>query len=328
MDVERLTVEEFGAGPFMLLEHEPGVRSVLAGNPDYWEEGKPYLDEIVYLLVPEAATRSTMLTSGVADVAHRLAVQSAPAIAAHPDTSVLGAPGAWLGITMRGDTPPFDNKLVRQAMQAAADRESIVQAATLGMGVVGYDHPLAPTDPYFATQYAPPAYDPELAMSLLEQAGYPDGIDITLHTADVSPGHVEMAVAFAEGAAAGIRVDVQRGPANTYWGGVWFVEPLSSVSWAPRGLDGVMSEVYDSASAMNVQQYFNPVLDDLIVKARGQNLEGQKDTYAEIQRLLVDDVQIIITAFRPATIGLQNHVRGVAAHPLDILILRDAWLDK
>ena len=74
VDVERLTIEEFGAGTFMLLEHEPGVRSVLAGNPDYWEEGKPYLDEIVYLLVPEAATRSTMLTSGVADVAHRLAV--------------------------------------------------------------------------------------------------------------------------------------------------------------------------------------------------------------------------------------------------------------
>ena len=232
------------------------------------------------------------------------------------------------GIGDRETPVLYDGHDGRKAMQAAVNREAIVQAATLGQGVVGYDHPLAPTDPRFTPQYAPPAYDPELAKSLLEQAGYPNGIDITLHTADVAPGHVEMALAFKESAAAaGIRVDVQRGPAEGYWLDKWFVEPLSTISWTPRGVDSVMSEVYDSASTMNVEQYFNPVLDDLIVKARGQDLEGQKETYAEIQRILVDDVPIIITAFQPSLLGVRNHVRGVVAHPLGIMIVRDAWLD-
>ena len=329
VDVERLTLEEFGTGPFMLTEHEPGVRSVMVRNPDYWEEGKPYLDEIVILQVSEVATRSQLLQSGDADVVHGLELQSALAIEADPNTMVSSAPGPWIGITMRGDTPPFDNKLVRQAMQAAADRETLVQAATLGQGSVGYDHPIAPTDPRFTSEYAPPAYDPELAKSLLAQAGYENGIDVTLHTADIGPGHIEMAVAFQQSAAeAGIRVDVQRGPAEGYWGGVWFVEPLSTVHWSARGLDSLLSETFSSESAMNVQQYFNPVLDELIVKARGQDLEGQKETYAEIQRILIEDVPIVIVAFQPNLLGLRSDVRGVAAHPVGIMLVQDAWLDR
>ena len=212
VDSERLVLEEFGTGPFILEEHLPGERTTMVRNPDYWEEGKPYLDEIVILLLAEAATRAEALKSGDVDIAYHLEPLSTPGIEAHPDTEVLVAPPTTaIVLEMDNSRPPFDNILVRKAMQAATDRETIGQAALLGLGSLGYDHSIPPDDPLFASQYAPPAYDPDFARSLLEQAGYPDGLDITLHTGDIGPGMIEMAVAYKESAApAGIRVEVQR----------------------------------------------------------------------------------------------------------------------
>ena len=68
VDVERLIHEEFGTGPFIIVEHLPGERTSMVRNPDYWEEGKPYLDELVIMLIAEAATRAEALKSGDADI--------------------------------------------------------------------------------------------------------------------------------------------------------------------------------------------------------------------------------------------------------------------
>ena len=149
--------------------------------------------------IPEPAIRAETLKAGGMDLLFLLEPQSIDDINAHPDTEVLTVPSlTWMGLPMRTDTPPFDNKLVRKAMQAATDREAINQAGLLGMGAIAYDHPIPPSDPRFAPQHKPPDYNPELARQLLAEAGYPDGIDVTLHTADVGTGLVGMALAFKE----------------------------------------------------------------------------------------------------------------------------------
>jgi peptide/nickel transport system substrate-binding protein len=108
---------------------------------------------------------------------------------------------------------PFDNVLVRKAIQAATDREAIRQSALLGKGSIAHDHPIPPNDPHFASQHVPPAYDTGLAKSLLEQAGYPNGIDLTLVTSPAGAPMVEMAVAMKERAKpAGIRIDIREVP--------------------------------------------------------------------------------------------------------------------
>ena len=139
--------------------------------------------------------------------------RTSPGVQDHPETFVLKRDSfSWIGMPIRTDVPPFDNKLVRQAMQAALDREAVNQAALLGLGIPAFDHPIPPVDPRFAPQYAPPDYNPELAKQLLAEAGYPDGIDITLHTGDVGPGMIEMAVAYQQSAkAAGINVEFEPG---------------------------------------------------------------------------------------------------------------------
>ena len=147
VDVDRLTLEAFGTGPFILDEWLPGERATMVRNPDYWEEGRPFLDEIVFVGIAEAVTRSEALKSGDVDVVYLLETQSVAGVDAHPDTKVLSVGSAGhFGITMDNSRPPFDNKLVRKAFQAATDRELINQAATLGLGSITYDHPFADSD--------------------------------------------------------------------------------------------------------------------------------------------------------------------------------------
>ena len=248
------------------------------------------------------------------DLIYDLEPQSVAAIEAHPDTVVLEVSSLTnIGLDMRVDVPPFDNNLLRKAMQAATDRDVINQAALLGLGEIAYDHPIHPNDPLFAPQYAPPDYDPDLARSLLEQAGYPDGTDITLHTADVGSGMLELAVAFAEVARpAGIRVHIVRTSPDTFWDNVWMNEYFTVVWWYGRPKpDQALSLQYKSDSNWNPPRYFNDELDALIVRARGQNLEGQKVTYAEIQRILIDDVPRLVVAYRPMLYGARKDVRDV-----------------
>ncbi len=317
VDVERLYLEEFGTGPFIIEEYLPGERTTMVRNPDYWEQGKPYLDELVILFIPEAATRAEMLKSGDVELVYQLEPQSVAGIADYPDTVVLNkASLSWNGLVMRVDTSPFDNKLVRQAMQAATDRQSINQAALLGLGIIARDHPVPPIDPRFAPQYAPPEYNPELAKQLLAEAGYPDGIDVTLHTADVGSGLIEMALAFKESAApAGIRVDVVRTAVDVFWDEMWNHEAFTVTFWYGRpNPDQALSIQIMSDVAWNAPRYNNAELDELIIKARGQDLEGQIETYAEVQRIMIDDVPRIIPAFQPWIYGARANVRGVTPH--------------
>ena len=332
VDVERLTLEAFGTGPFLLEEHLPGERTTMVRNDDYWEEGKPYLDEFVILNLHEAATRAEALKSGDVDVIFDLEPQSVADIESHPDTVVLeAASGSWIGLNMMNDRAPFDNKLIRQAFQAATDRESIRQAALLGRGTIAYDHPVSPNETLFASQYAPPGYDPELAKQLLAEAGYPDGIDITLHTSDIGAGMVELAVAFKESAApAGIRVDVQQHATDVYWSNYSMQTPFNVTWWAGRpNPDLALSIQSLSGAPWNDAAYDNKTLTELVIRARAENPEERKETYAEIQRIMIDDVPRIVPAFKPIFYGVRTNVRGVMPHPLGPLgaIVQDGWLD-
>ena len=173
-------------------------------------------------------------------------------------------------------------------------------------------------------------YDPELAKSLLEQAGYPDGIDITLHTGDVAPGMIEQAVAFQQSAAAaGIRVEVMRQPSDSFWSEVFMQEPFVVIYWSPRpSMDVMLTQVFHSESAYNAMRYSNDTLDELIARARGETLEQQKVTYGEIQRILVDDVPGLIIANPPLIYGARNNVQDAGPTPVRARTLKNAWLSK
>ena len=333
IDPERLVTEEFGTGPFILKEHVAGERIVMVRNPDYWLEGAPYLDEVIFFYVPNPETRAEALKSGAVDVIYDLDASSVPALEAHSETRVSEATSAsYLNLAMDMRVEPFDDILVRKALQAATDREAILQAAQFGKGSIAYDHPIPPSDEHFweGSQEAVPSYDVERAIGLLAEAGYPDGLDLTLYTSTSGGTMVEMAVAFKESAApAGIRVKIQREPEDQFWNDVWLVKPFTTVWWDGRTPDEALSLLYKTDAKWNESRYSNPRVDELIIRARSQfDLMDRKDSYEEIQRTLIEEVPRIIPVFRPIFRGLRLNVRECEANQKAVeLLLFRCWLD-
>ncbi|MFC1897528.1 ABC transporter substrate-binding protein [Chloroflexota bacterium] len=329
INVDRFATEEFGTGPFICTEYLPGERAVFERNPDYWDEGLPYLDEVVFYYMPEPETRVEALKTASVDVYHEVGALALEGLEATAGVVISETSSAtYINMAMIETIPPFDNKLVRQALQAATNREEILQVAMFGRGVIGNDTTIPPTDPHYDSTQEIPPYDIEKAKQLLADAGYPDGIDVTLHTSTIGQGMVETAVAFKESAEpAGIRVTIKQHPSDSYWSNVWMVEPFTMVSWNGRPPDQALSLVYLCGTAWNETQMCIPELDELIIRARGEtDFEQRKQTYAEVQRILIDDASRIIPVFRPVFEGLRDNVRGVKAHPNNWLYLHEAWL--
>jgi peptide/nickel transport system substrate-binding protein len=331
IDTSKLTTQTDGTGPFILEEFIVGQRAILKRNPDYWDKGKPYLDEVIFFYMPGAESRIEALKTGSVDVVTPLSATEALGLEEAPGVKISEvASPSYLNFIMDVTQEPFTKKKVRQAFQAATDREAILKTACLGRGAIGADVPICQTDPYFSAEMKVPAYDTERARQLLEEAGYPDGIEVTLHTCDVMPGQMEMAVAFKESAApAGIVVNIQRDPEEIYWSKIWLNTAFMTCNWFGRTPDGALSVVMLSDAPWNESHYQNPVLDELIMKARGQaDFESQKQTYLEIYNILVEDVPRIIPVFTPVLLGMRDNVNGLSAHAGRWLLLEYTWLER
>jgi len=330
VDFDLLPMMEFGTGPFMIEEYLPGERVTMVRNPNYWLEGRPYLDELILVGIAEAVTRAEALKSGDVDMIFRLDPTYITSLESHPDTKVASvATSGNYGVYFDNSVAPFDNKLVRKAIQAATDRVLINQATTLGLGAIGNDTPVWPTDSRWTTKYSPPDYDPELARSLLAQAGYPNGIDLVLQTGEVGPGMIELAVALKESTApAGIRIEVHKNPTDSYWSEVFMVKPFSIIYWSGRSNpDHVLSLGYMSDSPWNANRFKNAELDELILRAKGEAPEAQNATYADIQRILIEEAPGLVIGFHTMHYGLRNNVNHLPnAH--GHMLYTDAWVTK
>jgi len=331
VDPSRFAEETIGTGAFIVTENIVGERTVFKKNPDYWWDGLPYLDEIIFIYLPDPQSRLEALKAGSIDYLRYLPITEVIEVDAHPDVraSVVSST-SYFHMAMDATESPFDNKLVRQAIQAVTDREAINQAALLGKGAIAYDHPIPPFDPHFNSAVKPPDYNPDLAKSLLEQAGYPDGIDITLYTS-TNPGApmLEFATVMKEKAAAGgIRIDLQVMPEATYWSEVWLVKPCFTSYWAGRTPDAALSVAVLSTSDWADGKSTNPRVDELIIAARTQlKLEDRQETYGELQEILIDDVTRIIPCFQLVINAMANDVRGLESEPSAWFWIRYAWWD-
>ena len=106
-------------------------------------------------------------------------------------------------------------------------------------------------------------------------------------------------------------------------------EPFTTMSWGGRPPGEAISIVYKSDAPWNESYYVNPEIDSLLEQAQGQpNLADRKATYAEIQRILIDDVPRIVVVFRPIFMAMNEDVQGLEAHPGYWTLLHETWLDR
>jgi peptide/nickel transport system substrate-binding protein len=173
-------------GPYLLEEWEFGDHLTFVRNPNYFEEGKPYIDKVYFQIVPEESVQKTMMAEGVADVnfwaredfAIELGELEFIDVSATPVTRWLMQ--LWINLAARGTFDPegsphpvFGDVRVRQAMRIAIDVDSIVE----GIYPSGDFHNVWTQffrPPYDICGTPKPVVDPEAAKVLLEEAGWTD----------------------------------------------------------------------------------------------------------------------------------------------------------
>ena len=167
-----------GTGPYKFKDWIRGQWFVVEKNPGYaHSHHKPTVDEIVFRNIPEAEVAITSLLNDEVDIISNVPPESASRVTGKARIeSVRTINIMFLG--MHSSVPQFKNKLVRQAVNYAIDREAITKAV-----LKGYAYPLqAPVGPdqYGYSPEISPKYnhDPAKAKQLLAQAGYPDGFEV------------------------------------------------------------------------------------------------------------------------------------------------------
>ena len=188
------TTAAVGTGPWKLVEWKPDQHIRLEAFDGHWR-GKPPFKYLVFRAIPEVATEIAELKTGGVDIIRNVAADIVPDLKSHPQTYVSSVPILrvhYVGFDMR--TAPFDKKLVRKAANYAVDKQVIIQKLMGGLGrqVATVVQPAAFG---FDPEVQPYPYDPKKAKELLAQAGYPNGVDITMHSSFVQFRHVFEAIA-------------------------------------------------------------------------------------------------------------------------------------
>lgn len=315
-----------GTGALTIEGWETDERVSLAQFDDYHEEEIPYLDEVTFEVIPEAATRLTQLQDGSADVMYGVPFQRADDINQSSNTSLQAVSGLWkLAFWFNTDESPFDDPRVRRAISHVINREQLVQGVLFGRGTEAHN-PIPPTSSWNDTIDAGESheFDRQRAQSLLDEAGVDPSSISTSIKAQRTPGPeygdtatlIQSMLSQLE-----MDVDVEIMDFSTWLQEVWVDKnyELAVGSWAGRiDPDGWYYRQFHSKGEWNRWNYENNEVDDLLEQGRTTTNDDERaDIYSQIDQIVSEEAPQVYLFFREEMTGLKNSVGGYqlsAAH--------------
>lgn len=320
--------DPIGTGPWAMQDIRVGDMAEFTRRDDYWG-GDVYLDTIRYIdLGSDSSAHFAALASDQVDILYTLDINLIPQIEGMPNLQLFEKTTAITGLArMRVSEPPFDNKTLRQAIQAGLDRARILEVAYQGLGVPGEDHPVSPIHPEYTSLPLPPR-DVERAKELLAEAGYPDGIDITIQTVNDPGWESSIALAMREQLAeCDINLNVEVLPGGTYWER-WTTWPFSITQWTTRPLGvQVLGLAFRSGGDWNETAYNNPEFDRLLDQAEGiVDVEERKEVVLKLEEMIQDDAISITPFWTKIYTGSTDKVQDFAYHFAREFHLEKVWL--
>ncbi|MEL0023187.1 MAG: ABC transporter substrate-binding protein [Alphaproteobacteria bacterium] len=312
-----------GAGPYSIVEHEPGVRTLTKKFANYWNTGNDsFFDEIETLGIADPTARMSALSTGAVDAINNVPAKTAGRLAKMANVKTLISTGnKQATMPMLCDKEPYTDQNVRNAMKHIVNRQELLDKIFFGYGQLGNDNPVGPANYFRATEEELPQreYDPEKAKFYLKEAGL-NSLSVKFHAADTGfAGSVDAGALMRESAkAAGIDVEVVREPNDGYWSNVWMQKPFSACYWSGRPTeDWIFSQIYYSKADWNDTHWKNADFDRLLVAARSETDEAKRrEMYVEMQRIVHTDGGLILPVFLSEIMGYRSniHVPDVVAN--------------
>jgi peptide/nickel transport system substrate-binding protein len=306
-----------GSGPFKVVNYSAENRIELEANQDYFVEDKPGVAKLEIIFFSDQAAAVDAIRSGQIDLLMRMPTPLFQTLEESPELMTFNTPTNGFDLVrLRSDQEPGNDPRVVQALKLATDRQAIVDIVTLGLGAPGKDSPIGPTfQQWFAADLEVPARDPEAARALLTEAGYPDGLQLDLHTPDTGD-RPDLAVVLKEQwAEAGIDVNVIVEPESVYYGeDGWLEVPLGITGWGHRPYPQFYFDVMLTCDAIWNESHFCDEEFDQLVEQAGTTLDDDEraQAYAEIQSILLERGPIIVPYFFPQLGAIHERFEGFA----------------
>ena len=172
-------VYPIGTGPFEFVSYQKDATIRYKAFDQYWK-GRPKIDHLIYSITRDATARYAKLKTGECQAMAFPKPADLAEMQKDPQLNVLQKQGLNIGyIAFNVEKKPFDNKLVRQALNMATNKEAILKAVYQGQGQVA-KNPIPPTLWSYNDAVKDYPYDPAKAKQMLVQAGYPNGFDVDL----------------------------------------------------------------------------------------------------------------------------------------------------
>jgi peptide/nickel transport system substrate-binding protein len=335
---------ENGTGPFMLESFEPGGRTVLVKNPDWWGS-KQYphgIDRIVWTAEPDPEQRLKLLLGGEADFLQdpprdRLDLLKDVSGVRLVRMSLLST--VFLGFDqgsaelrtsdVKGENP-FADRRVREAVYRAIDAGALVARAQSGLGELAGMIATAGTNGYDPELDQRLPYDPGRARALLAEAGYPDGLAVRL---DCAPHRREVCLEVAaQLAAVGVRATPDIQPFAMWRQRVTDRETDFYLSADGAGMTLDSTEVLRDLfyrphpSWLLVPGYADPTLDMLLERIDGEVSSPIRDALLEqAWRRVLDDIAVI-PLYHPVVVWAMRDTLDLRPHALAWPLFRQARL--
>ncbi|OHV87683.1 ABC transporter substrate-binding protein [Mesorhizobium sp. ORS 3428] len=308
-----------GTGAFVLQTFEPGVRSVVTKNKNYWKSGKPYLDSFEFIAISDDSARVNALLSGDINFAASINPRSMKLVSGQQGFELSKTTsGNYTDLNIRLDMDPGSKADFVAGMKYLVNREQIVKSALRGIGEIGNDQPVSPANIFHNADLKPKAFDPDKAKFHFQKAGLL-GQSIPVIASDAATSSIDMAVIIqAAGADIGMKLDVQRVPSDGYWDNYWLKAPVHFGNINPRPTPDILfSLLYASNAPWNESKYKSEKFDKLLVEARGLlDQAKRKEIYGVMQTMIAEEAGTIIPAYISNVDALSSKVKGLEANPL------------
>ncbi|HET7120839.1 MAG TPA: ABC transporter substrate-binding protein [Solirubrobacterales bacterium] len=320
-----------GTGPFMLEKWKRGEAITLAKNPNYWDQGKPYLDKVVFQSVPNPQSRTAQLKGGQLDL---ISNPSWPQVASIESTPGLRfgeyALGYSQAVSLNNRLPLFQNPKVREAVYLALDREGMLKASVGDHGEPGGSW-IPPAVPYHDTTIKVPARDLDKAKSLMAEAEG-EGVDptVTMLTYESSFWETAEQILQQNLEEIGFTVKVQKldtaALTEALAEGEFGVAPIEAYDAIPSpselfGLYNAYEGLYSGSDTTETER--------LAEEAVGEVDPGKREAlWHEAQQVIENDKNLITVAYLPYAWAMRDDLAGFTVTTTGTPWLADAGFSE
>jgi len=316
-----------GTGPFRFVEWLRDDRIILEANPRYWGD-RPALDRLIFRSIPENSVRLIALAQGALDGMDNLVPDFVPRLEADANLRLMSQPGMNVGyLAMNMDRAPFDKLKVRQAINHAVNKQSLVDNLYHGLAIPAVN-PIPPTLWSYHEGIPGYAYDPALARKLLAEAGFPEGFSTTLWAMPVPRPYMPQPLKIAQAIQAdlqsvGITAEIVSFEWGTYLDKVQRGQhDMALLGWTGDNGDPdnflyvLLDRDATAFPANNIAFYRSDELHEVLVEAQREvSTEGRTALYRRAQRIVFRDAPWVPLVHAAQTAAFKTSVRGFKLHP-------------